>query len=214
MIDAIYSLLKKEVKYYKVPVVDLIAIQSNDPFKVLISALLSARTKDEVTLKAAERLFSVVKNADDLEKIPLKTLEKIIYPVGFYKTKSKNLMELPSVLRKEFNGNIPSSVEELILLPGVGRKTANLVVGAGFGKPAICVDTHVHRILNRIGYVKTKNPQETENALRKKLPHQYWISINSILVAYGQHTCVPISPFCSRCPIERYCKKIGVVRKR
>src|SRR3989344_8840881 len=123
MIDAIYSLLKKEVKYYKVPVVDLIAIQSNDPFKVLISALLSARTKDEVTLKAAERLFSVVKNADDLEKIPLKTLEKIIYPVGFYKTKSKNLMELPSVLRKEFNGNIPSSVEELILLPGVGRKT-------------------------------------------------------------------------------------------
>ena len=173
-----------------------------------------ARTKDEVTSNAAKKLFVKVNKIKDLEKISRKELEKLIYPVGFYKTKAKNLKLLPKILKKEFNSIIPETIEELIKLPGVGRKTANLVVTIAFDKHAICVDTHVHRIMNRLGYIRTKTPHETEIILRKKLPRKYWKTINSILVAFGQNTCKPISPFCSKCPIYKECKRIKVKTSR
>ena len=213
-IDKVYKILKKEVINYDVPVVDIIQVQTKDPFKVLITTILSARTKDETTHTAVKKLFIKIKKIKDLEKISKKEIEEIIYPVGFYKTKAKNLKLLPKILSKKFNNKIPETVEELIKLPGVGRKTANLVVAVAFDKHAICVDTHVHRIMNRLGYIKTKNPHETEMKLRKKLHRKYWKNINSILVAFGQNTCRPISPFCSRCPIQKECKKIKVKTSR
>ncbi len=211
-IDKIYSILKKEVINYKVPIVDI--IQTKDPFKVLITTILSARTKDEITSKAAKRLFTKVKKIKDLEKKSQKEIEKLIYPVGFYKIKAKNLKQLPIILKQEFNNKIPETIEELIKLPGVGRKTANLVITIAFNKHGICVDTHVHRIMNRFGYIKTKTPHETELKLRKKLPKRYWKIINSILVAFGQNLCRPISPHCSDCPINEYCNKLGVKKSR
>lgn len=213
-IDAIYKILKKEVVNYNVPVVDLIQIQTNDPAKILIATILSARTKDQTTVQACRKLFTKIKKIDDLEHLSIKEIEQLIYPVGFYHTKAKHLKELPKVLREEFAGKIPETVEELIKLPGVGRKTANLVVAVGFKKPGMCVDTHVHKITNRLGYVKTRNPFETEMALRKKLPLKYWEKINSMLVAFGQNTCTPISPWCSRCPIIDYCNRVGVESSR
>ncbi len=213
-IDAIYNILSKEVINYNVPVVDLIQIQTNDPAKVLIATILSARTKDQTTVGACKKLFARIKKIDDLEHLSIKEIEKLIYPVGFYHTKAKHLRELPKVLREEFNSKIPETVEELIKLPGVGRKTANLVVAVGFQKPGMCVDVHVNRITNRLGYIKTRNPFETEMALRKKLPLKYWEKINSMLVAFGQNTCTPISPWCSRCPIIDYCNRVGVESSR
>ena len=213
-IDSVYSILKKEVKNYKVPVVDLVEIQTKDPFKVLLATILSARTKDETTLKAVKKLFLKVKRPSDLKKVSKKEIEKLIYPVGFYHNKAEHLKKFPLVLKREFNNVIPSTVEELVKLPGVGRKTANLVVAVAFNKPAICVDTHVHTITNRLGYVNTKNPLKTELQLRKKLPKKYWITFNSILVAFGQNLCRPVSPFCSKCPINRYCNKVGVTTHR
>ena len=213
-IDSIYKILKRETKSYKVPVVDLIEIQTKDPFKVLVATILSARTKDETTVKAVKKLFKRVDNLEDLKKISLKEIEKLIYPVGFYKNKAKYLKQLPFSLEKLFKNKIPDKVEELVKLPGVGRKTANLVVAVAFNKPAVCVDVHVHRIMNRIGYVKTKTPYETEMKLRKKLPKKYWTTINSILVAFGQNLCRPINPYCSICPIKEYCKRINVKSKR
>jgi endonuclease-3 len=155
-----------------------------------------------------------VSSSEDLERISHKELARIIFPVGFYNTKAKHLKELPKILKTLFQNKIPESVDELVKLPGVGRKTANLVVSVAFNKPAICVDTHVHKIMNRLGYIKTKTPFETEMILRKKLPKKYWISINSMLVSFGQHLCRPISPHCSICPIERYCNKVGVKNSR
>jgi len=213
-IDKIYEILKRETQHYKVPIVDLIEIQTNDPFKVLIATILSARTKDETTAAACERLFKKIKSINDLNTLSQKEIEERIYPVGFYKTKAKHLKQLPHVLREKFNNTIPESIEELIELPGVGRKTANLVVAVAFKKEGVCVDTHVHRIMNRLGYVKTKTPYETEMTLRKKLPKKYWEKINSLLVAFGQHLCHPVSPKCSLCPIVQYCNQIGVKQKR
>ena len=213
-IDSIYLTLKKETKNYKVPVVDLVEIQTKDPFKVLLATILSARTKDETTLKAVKKLFPKVKKPSDLNKLSKENIEKLIYPVGFYHNKAEHLKKFPLVLKREFNNIIPSTVEELVKLPGVGRKTANLVVAVAFNKPAICVDTHVHTITNRLGYVHTKNPLKTELQLRKKLPKKYWITFNSILVAFGQNLCRPVSPFCSKCPINRYCNKVGVTTHR
>ncbi len=213
-IAKVYAILKREAVHYHVPVVDLIKMQTNDPFKVLITTLLSARTKDQTTLVAAQRLFDKVKNFGDLSKLSQKELEQLIYPVGFYKTKAKHLKQLPTVMQEQFNNAIPQTVEELIQLPGVGRKTANLVVAVAFEKPGMCVDTHVHRIMTRLGYVKTKTPYETEMALRNKLPMQYWEKINSLLVAFGQHLCTPVSPKCSVCPIFKYCNRVGVVKSR
>ncbi|MBN2127105.1 MAG: endonuclease III [Candidatus Diapherotrites archaeon] len=212
--EKIFLILEKEVKKFKVPVAELVKVQSNSSFHILIATILSARTKDETTAKACEKLFKKIKQAKDFEKYSLKEIEKMSYPVGFYKTKAKHLKQLPAILEKEFNNKIPETLEELIKLPGVGRKTANLVLSVAFNKEGICVDTHVHRITNRLGYVKTKTPFETEMKLREKLPKKLWRKINYVLVAFGQNTCTPLSPKCSKCRIEKQCPKINVKKKR
>ncbi len=212
-VNKVYSILKKEVETYHVPVVDLIKIQTNDPFKVLVTTILSARTNDTTTKQAVEKLFCRVTNVTDLAKLSEQEISELIFPVGFYNNKARFLKKLPKVLEDKFGGIVPEEIDSLLKLPGVGRKTANLVVAVAFDKPAICVDTHVHRITNIWGYVKTKNPLETEMALRKKLPKQYWTTFNSILVAYGQKTCRPISPHCKECVISEYCPKLGVAQK-
>ena len=212
-INKIYNILKKEVSNYNVPVVDLVETQTRDPFRVLVATILSARTKDETTTLATKNLFKKVKKPKDLEKLSIKEIERLIYPVGFYKNKAKYLKQLPKSLN-EFDNRVPSNIDDLVKLPGVGRKTANLVVAVGFRKKAVCVDVHVHRIMNRLGYVRTKTPYQTEMALRKKLPEKYWIKMNSILVAFGQNLCRPISPYCSRCPIIKYCNRVNVRQSR
>lgn len=193
----------------QVPVVDLIAVQTKDPFKVLVATILSARTKDETTAKSSARLFKHAPDAGSLAALPEEKIASLIYPVGFYKTKARHLTKLPEGL-KQFGGNVPDTIEELVTLPGVGRKTANLVVSVAFQKPAICVDTHVHRIMNIWQYVKTDTPLKTEMALRAKLPERHWIGVNSILVAFGQSICRPVSPHCDICPLEKKCPKNGV----
>ncbi|MFC1845210.1 exodeoxyribonuclease III, partial [Thermodesulfobacteriota bacterium] len=212
-INAFVPLLEKEVAGYDVPIVDLIAVQTGDPFKILVATILSARTKDETTAKASSRLFKRVSDLDSLTNLDETTIAKLIYPVGFYKNKAKYLKALPAAML-QFGGRIPDDVESLTKLPGVGRKTANLVVAVGFKKPAICVDTHVHRIMNIWGYVETKTPLETEMALRQKLPEKYWITINSILVAFGQGVCKPVRPHCDRCIIAEMCPQIGVTPRK
>ncbi|TBV81036.1 MAG: exodeoxyribonuclease III [Desulfobulbaceae bacterium] len=202
--------LEVEVPLYRVPVVDLIAVQTRDPYKVLVAAMLSARTKDEVTAPAAARLFAKAPNLQSLAALSKVKLAGIIYPVGFFRAKAGYLSRLPGVLAEEFAGQIPATVEELIRLPGVGRKTANLVVAVAFEQPAICVDTHVHRIINIWGYVQTTTPLATEMALRANLPGQYWRRINSLLVAFGQEICRPIAPHCDRCPLGDLCPRLGV----
>ena len=206
----VLQILAKEVAGYAVPIVDLIAVQTKDPYKVLVATILSARTKDETTAKAAARLFKQAPDLASLTGLSEERIAKLIYPVGFYKNKAGFLARLPGVLAAEFNNQIPDEVEPLTRLPGVGRKTANLVVAVAFKKPAICVDTHVHRIMNIWGYVETKTPLETEMALREKLPPRYWLTINSTLVAFGQGTCKPVAPHCDRCVIAQYCPQIGV----
>jgi endonuclease-3 len=213
-IREIVETLRREKENWEVPVVSLMAQTGSDPFKILVSTVLSLRTKDKVTEEASKRLFQVVKSPEDLLKLTEEEISNLIYPVGFYRRKAKNLKEIAKILVEKYGGRVPSTIEELLKLPGVGRKTANLVVTLGFGKPGICVDTHVHRIMNRLGYVKTKTPEETEFALREKLPKEYWIEINELLVALGQHICHPTSPKCSQCPISGLCPKVGVNGRR
>ncbi|RMF06129.1 endonuclease III [Candidatus Woesearchaeota archaeon] len=210
----LFSALRREVRHYKVPVIDLIEVQTGDPYRVLVGTILSARTKDETTAAASKRLFEKAKNLDELAKLSVKEIEALIFPVGFYKNKARFLKELPKAIRNEFNGEIPKTLEGLMQLPGVGRKTANLVLSVAFKKPAICVDTHVHRISNRLGLVKTSTPLETELALRSVLPKRYWKEVNRFFVALGQNICSPISPKCSRCPIRKECGRIGVEKSR
>ncbi|HOD59260.1 MAG: endonuclease III [Candidatus Cloacimonetes bacterium] len=209
-IDTVMTELEKHFKSVRTPIVDQIQIQTKDPFKVLVTTILSARTKDETTSQAARKLFDKVRNIDDLEKISAEELDSIIYPVGFHNAKTKYLKQLPSVLKEKFGGNIPSEIDELLQLPGVGRKTANLVRAIAFSLPAICVDVHVHRICNRWGYVKTRTPYETEMALRKILPEKYWLTFNSYVVAFGQNLCTPRKPKCHQCPIYNQCARVGV----
>jgi endonuclease-3 len=196
------------------PVVTLIAEQARDPFRVLVSTLLSARTKDDVTARASARLFAVASTPAAIAALPARRIERLIFPVGFYRTKARNLRAACRLLVERFGGRVPDSIDALVELPGVGRKTANLVLIEGFRKPAICVDTHVHRITNRWGYVETGSPAETEIALRRALPRRYWLESNALLVSFGQHTCLPLSPLCSSCPVERRCPRIGVERWR
>jgi exodeoxyribonuclease III len=212
-ISSLVAIIKKEVENYNVPVIDLISQQTKDPFKVLVATILSARTKDETTAKASARLFKKAPDLASLQKLSEEEILKRIYPVGFYKSKAGYLAKLPKAL-EEFSGEIPDDIDSLVKLPGVGRKTANLVRSVAFGKPAICVDTHVHRIMNIWGYVKTRTPLETEMALREKLPGKHWMEINSILVAFGQGTCRPVSPHCDRCVIESSCPKTGVIPRK
>jgi len=197
------------VRDKQVPVVDLIAVQTKDPFKVLVATILSARTKDETTALASSRLFKHAPDAHSLAELSEEKIAGLIYPVGFYKTKAKHLTQLPEKLKK-FGELVPDTIDELITLPGVGRKTANLVVSVAFQKPAICVDTHVHRILNIWQYIETETPLKTEMALRKKLPAEHWIGVNSLLVAFGQSICRPVSPHCDICPLEKKCPQKGV----
>lgn len=213
-IGEVLDKLNKEIENYDVPVIDLIKVQTNDPFKILIATILSARTKDETTAKVSEKLFEKIKTFDDIKKLSLEEIENLLYPVGFYKTKAKHIQKLPGIIKSEFNGKIPDDIDDLVKLPGVGRKTANLVMSLGFNKPGICVDVHVHRITNRLGFIKTKTPLETEIALRKKVDKKYWILINRIFVAYGQSLCTPISPHCSKCKIYDLCNRVGVKSSR
>ncbi|MFQ5560145.1 MAG: exodeoxyribonuclease III [Nitrospinota bacterium] len=212
-IDVALEILFKEVKKYTTPVVDLIAVQTKDPYKVLTATILSARTKDEVTAKASERLFQKAPDIQKLGKLSKEEISKLIYPVGFYKSKADYLTKLPEAL-KPFFSEVPREMEQLLTLPGVGRKTANLVLAVAFKIPAICVDTHVHRIMNIWGYVQSATPLETEMLLRKKLPEKHWLTVNSLLVAFGQGKCRPVSPHCQTCPLESQCPQIGVVPKK
>ncbi len=206
--------LKKEYLSKKAPIVDLIKIETQDPFRILVATILSARTKDETTSEVCGRLFKVVENPHDFDGLSRKQLEKLIFPIGFHHTKAKHLKELPGALDREFSGVIPRTIDGLCKLPGVGRKTANLVVAMAFDKPAICVDVHVHRICNRLGLLKTKTPLETEMKLREILPKRYWKTWNSYLVSYGQTLCAPIGPHCSTCVIPEFCPRRGVTRSR
>jgi len=212
-INKVYRILKKEFAKNRVPVVELIEAQTKNPFKILVTTMLSARTKDQTTAAAAQKLFRTVHYPDDLDKISVRTLEKTIYPVGFYHEKAKSLKKWPRIIGKKFAGVIPSTVEELVELPGVGRKTANLVVAVAFNRPAVCVDVHVHRIFNRLGYLVSKIPFETEMLLRKHLPVKYWTTFNSYFVSFGQHTCFPLNPRCGRCPVYTCCGRTGVKTK-
>jgi len=213
-IDKVMSTLRKESASWNAPVVTQMATLSRDPYQVLIACLLSLRTKDETTGPAARRLFALADTPERMLTLTKAQIEQAIYPVGFYKTKSQTVLDISQELIDKYNSRVPDEIDELLTFKGVGRKTANLVVTLGYQKPGICVDTHVHRITNRWGYVETGNPEETEMALRGKLPPQYWIGINDLLVAMGQTICHPTSPKCSLCPIEKYCEKVGVERSR
>jgi endonuclease-3 len=208
--------LKRQVKSLNVPWLEDMAraTQHRDPFKVLISCILSLRTQDRTTGSASERLFKLASDVKTMSELPVKTIVEAIYPVGFYKVKAERIKELSMVLVKNYNSRVPDNLEELLKLKGVGRKTANLVITLGYGKSGICVDTHVHRITNRWGFVKTRTPEETEFVLRKKLLKKYWLEINGLLVAFGQGICRPLSPFCSQCSINRFCDKVGVKTNR
>ncbi len=213
-VDEVIKILKKTIKQWKVPIVTQFAENGRDPFKVLISCILSLRTKDKVTAEASHRLFNIADNPYKMLQIKENALEKTIYPVGFYKTKTKNIKSICKILTKSYNGKVPDEIDELLKFKGVGRKTANLVVTLGYNKPGICVDTHVHRISNRLGYVKTSTPDKTEFALRSKLPRKHWIVFNDLLVTFGQNLCKPVSPHCSICPIFKYCNRVGVHKSR
>ncbi|NTV12791.1 MAG: exodeoxyribonuclease III [Desulfobulbaceae bacterium] len=208
------AVLAEEVRGYQVPVVDLIAVQTHDPYRILVATILSARTRDEVTAKAAARLFAKAPSLAGLAALAEPEIARLIGPVGFFRNKAGFLARLPAVVAAEFGGVIPETVEELCRLPGVGRKTANLVVAVAFQKPAICVDTHVHRIMNIWGYVSTKTPLETEMALRQELPEKYWLTVNSTLVAFGQGTCKSVRPHCDRCVLAAMCPKLGVTPRK
>lgn len=214
-IHAAIRIVKREIRQWQEPIVGVVARESNrDPFRILISCLLSLRTKDKTTSEASERLFALAHTPVALLKLPIKTIEQAIYPVGFYRTKAKSIHQICRRLLEVYDGVVPDSIDELVTLSGVGRKTANLVVTVGYGKPGICVDIHVHRISNRWGYIKTKTPEKTEEALRHKLPKQYWITFNDLLVPYGQNLCQPVSPFCSKCKLTELCDRVGVTRSR
>lgn len=185
-----------------------------DPFRILIGCILSLRTKDEVAYPATGRLFAKAKDPASMLKLKSGAIAKTIYPAGFYRTKAGQIRAICAILLSRHGGRVPDTIEELLLLPGVGRKTANLTVTLGFGKAGICVDTHVHRIANRLGWVATKTPDDTEAALRLRLPKRWWIPVNETLVRHGQQVCKPVSPLCSACPVERACPKIGVERRR
>ncbi len=213
-IHSAIRILRREVPKWETPIVGVVAETSQDPFKILISCILSLRTQDATTEQASHRLFNLADTPVEMVQLSTKKIEKAIFPVGFYRTKAKNIRDICRTLIKKYSGKVPDEIDELMKLKGVGRKTANLVVTLGYRKPGICVDTHVHRISNRWGYVRTKNPKETEFTLRGKLPKQYWIEYNDLLVTFGQHLCRPISPMCSQCPVERYCDRVGVAISR
>ena len=206
--------LTREAPRWRPTAIAEVTERSRDPFRVLVACLLSLRTKDETTGPASERLFALAVTPAAMLRLTTRQIERAIFPVGFYRTKARVIRGVCRDLLDRYGGRVPDDIDELLTLNGVGRKTANLVVTQGFNKPGICVDTHVHRISNRLGYVKTKNPEETETALRAKLPRRYWIGYNDLLVSFGQNVCQPVSPRCSLCPISKGCPRVGVTRSR
>lgn len=213
-LETVISILQAETAQWGVPIVTEIKHLTNSPFKVLISCILSLRTKDEVTAQASARLYKLGNTPEELRQVAVADIAQAIYPVGFYHNKAQQISDISERLVVEFAGKVPPDIDTLLTFKGVGRKTANLVVTVGFGLPGICVDTHVHRITNRWGYVKTSSPDKTELALRAKLPSKYWLLINDLLVTYGQNLCKPVSPLCSQCKIKEFCKRVGVLQSR
>ncbi|MFH1458440.1 MAG: endonuclease III [Candidatus Omnitrophota bacterium] len=204
----------KQVEGFTVPIVTKVSEAKKDPYLILISCILSLRTKDQTTTLASNRLFKVADNPFDMVKLTPGRIQRLIYPVGFYRNKSKVLIDVSRKIIKEHTGKVPHKLEDLLQFKGVGRKTANLVLGLGFNIPAICVDTHVHRISNRLGWVRTENPEQTEKALEEIIPKKYWVDLNTWLVTFGQNICVSISPFCSKCYVVSSCKRREVKKFR
>ncbi|MCK5343657.1 MAG: endonuclease III [Candidatus Heimdallarchaeota archaeon] len=213
-IDEVIKRICQRCRNLPSPSVTMAGKRWKSPFLVLISCIMSLRTKDETTLPASKRLFKLADTPQNMLKLTIRQIEKVIYPVGFYKTKARTIKGICQDILMKFDGQVPDEINELLTLKGVGRKTANLVVVEGFGKSGICVDTHVHRISNRFGYVNTKVPDETEQALRKKLPKKHWNRYNELLVMWGQNVCRPISPFCSKCDVNKYCQRVDVGKSR
>ena len=213
-IHTVIALLREAMPAYEQPLIDAMGAEGQSPFRILISTILSLRTKDTLTALVSPRLFAVADRPETMLALSEGQIAQLIYPVGFYRTKAHTIRQICARLLSDHGGEVPSDLDTLLDLPGVGRKTANLVVTAGYGLPGICVDTHVHRICNRWGYVQTRTPEETEFALRAKLPPEYWLEINGLLVTLGQNVCHPTSPRCSVCPVAEYCERIGVTRSR
>lgn len=213
-IDEVIALLEKAVIPWDTPAVTIVSQRDGDPFKVLVSCIMSLRTKDTTTGPAAKRLFQLADTPEKMSLLSPAQVEGAIYPVGFYRTKAIQILTISKQLVDEYHGRTPDTIEELLKFKGVGRKTANLVVTLGYHLPGICVDTHVHRICNRWGYIQTKNPHETEFRLREILPQEYWLRINDLLVTFGQNLCKPVSPHCSNCPIYKYCMRCNVIKNR
>ena len=208
------KILKKDVEKWEIPAIGVVAERTRDPFKILISCILSLRTKDATTAAASDRLFSLAENPADMLKLSVASIERVIFPVGFYRRKARNIKEISSALIKDYHSRVPDEIDDLLKLKGVGRKTANLVVTIGYNKDGICVDTHVHRISNRWGYIHTRTPEKSEEALREKLPKRYWKGYNDLLVIFGQNLCKPVSPLCSQCNIAIYCDRREVGKSR
>lgn len=208
-IDKIFSILKDDFDKNRLKHSEFVDFMENikDPYLVLICCILSLRTNDKITIKATKRMLELAKTPQEISKLSVETLSKAIYPVGFYQNKAEQIINLSKIIVEKYNSKVPDSIDELIKFKGVGRKTANLVLTKGFNKPAICVDVHVHRISNRLGYVKTNSPDETEFALRKILPEKYWIDFNTLLVTLGQNICKPQKPKCNLCSIKNFCQK-------
>jgi endonuclease III len=209
-IPFVHRVLGAAYRKNKAPIIELIKAHTDDPFKILVATILSARTRDQTTARVVRRLFGVISRAEDFDHITQEDLEKLLLPIGFFRTKAKHLKLLPAALRSLYGGAIPQTIDELCRLPGVGRKTANLVVSVAFDKPAICVDVHVHRISNRLGLLATKAPYDTEMELRRILPVRYWQDWNRFLVSFGQTVCLPVNPRCAACPIATRCERVHV----
>lgn len=212
-IHKVFEILNQVVPTLEEPIVGKVA-KEHDPFKVLISTMLSLRTRDYTTEHACSQLFAIASTPDKIMALPEDSIENSIFPVGFYKTKAKNIKAVSKIIMNDFGGKVPSDMDKLLSLPGVGRKTANLVLILGFDKMGICVDTHVHRITNRWGYLSTKTPDETEMRLREILPRKYWKQINNLLVPFGQNICLPVRPLCSQCKLLKYCERVKVTSSR
>ena len=213
-IHQVIAILRESAKAWTPALVDDKGAAEWDPYQILIATILSLRTKDTLTAQVAPRLFELADTPYQMVKHSPETIEKVIYPVGFYRNKAKSILDISQMLIDKYNGAVPDDLDTLLTLPGVGRKTANLVVTVGYNKPGICVDIHVHRISNRWGYIQTKTPEKTEFALREKLPQEYWIEYNGLLVSMGQNLCTPTSPWCSKCPVTQFCERVDVTRSR
>lgn len=214
--DFLYEKIQKHLENEKkgLPSVSIIARKNPSPYRILASTIISLRTKDSVTLSSSRRLFEKADSFESLLQLDEKEIEDAIYPAAFYTRKAENLKEIAKIVVENYNGKLPDEMDDLMALPGVGIKSASLVLNLAFEKSAICVDCHVHQIVNRLGIVSTKSPEESEKELRKKVPEKYWISLNELFVSFGQTTCLPVSPYCSKCPIESTCPKIGVGKSR